>query len=60
MSPATTVTIRLAYDADAAAQARLAALDEAPPLSGDNLVAGAEGTIVAALSIDDAPAERAR
>jgi len=47
------VTIRLAQSADAAVIARLVELEEAPPLTGDTLVAELDGTIIAALSMSD-------
>src|SRR5829696_3235398 len=45
--------IRVAKSADAAAIARLVELEEAPPLTGDALVAELDGTIIAALSMRD-------
>jgi hypothetical protein len=49
----TAVTIRLANHADAAAIARLAELEEAPPLTGETLVAELDATIIAAVSVQD-------
>src|SRR3954453_9333617 len=45
------VTIRRAGPADAAALARLAALDEARPLAGEVLVAEVDGTLWAAVEL---------
>ena len=53
MTAAGDVVIRRATPADAAALARLAALDTAPELDGDKLVAEAGGHIRAALSLSD-------
>ena len=47
------VTVRLAGPADVAPLARLAALDEAPRLAGEILLADANGRIAAALSLAD-------
>jgi hypothetical protein len=50
MSADTELRIRLARDDDAAALARLAALDSARPLTGEVLVAELDGELVAALA----------
>jgi hypothetical protein len=47
------VTLRFAFPDDAAAVARLAALDSAPPPVGPVLVAEIEGELRAALSLED-------
>ena len=49
----TTLTVRVATDSDAATLSRLAALDEDAPLTGDALLAEADGRPVAAYSLDD-------
>lgn len=54
MSPATiTIVIRRAVTGDTASLARLTALDSARPLSGEVLLAEADGHLRAALSLHD-------
>jgi hypothetical protein len=48
-----TLAIRVADDEDALAVRRLAALDDAPPLRGDVLLALVDGEAVAATSLSD-------
>jgi hypothetical protein len=48
------VTIRRALPGDAAALARLAVLDDAPPLTGEKLVAEVDGELWAAFGLPDA------
>jgi hypothetical protein len=48
-----TVAIRAARGSDGIALARLAELDSRRPLTGDVLVAEADGAVIAALSIDE-------
>ncbi len=48
-----TLAIRVAQDEDAPAVRRLAALDDAPPLRGDVLLALVDDVAVAAASLDD-------
>jgi hypothetical protein len=50
----TTLTIRHANVADASDLARLAAVDSAPPLLGDALVAFVDGELWAAIELDSA------
>ncbi|HYP48388.1 MAG TPA: hypothetical protein VEQ61_07085 [Thermoleophilaceae bacterium] len=52
-TPPTSLSIRLATAADAPAIARLVELEEAAPLSGPALLGEHDGTIVAALSLED-------
>jgi hypothetical protein len=54
--PASTVLIRAASGTDVAALDRLAQLDSAHVPTGDLLVAEADGTLVAALSVDNGSA----
>lgn len=51
MTSTQTLSIRLASQDDAEAIARLAALDSAPVPTGDVLIAAADGTALAALSL---------
>jgi hypothetical protein len=53
MTSTATLTFRAATAADARTLADLAALDSAAPLTGDVLLAEADGTAVAALSLAD-------
>ncbi len=52
-TPLQTISIRPAQDGDRPLLRRLAALDSAEPLSGDVLLAEADGEVVAALSLAD-------